>query len=239
MTYVDEKVLLYATGALLELAEAIKSFNPSQPRDKFGRWISGILDVILPDDAEKAAILAYKGSGFRDMNKFLRGRPQRFLEAFKTEKDMQGAIRSLDVFIGKQATKSDVKLYRKIGSDVFGSDGPKIGTSFVDKGYVSTNKSHFGMDTFRPDGWLVDIAVPKGTPAADIEEYRSKGQHGWEREVLLPRGQKFRVTRTNKRRRRISMLLEPAAKSDAMAMRSDDDSRFFWTAADIQLGGKE
>ena len=90
-------------------------------------------------------------------------------------------------------TPCDITVYRGCSNDALGimsgmSCDDLVGNVFEYKGYASTSMSRglaFGGDL------LLEIHLPKGSPAANIERLSAAGQY--EEEVLIDRGQLFRV----------------------------------------------
>lgn len=137
--------------------------------------------------SERAALVRYTSSAYREINGVLRGRLADSLTIRKL---------AAKIVAGMAPTTENVLVRRGVGLDAFGlghTGGARalaglrklVGTTFDDAGFSSTSiKRPFGGDV------VMNIKVPKGTPAAYVESItRYKGEY----ELLLPPGTKFKV----------------------------------------------
>lgn len=148
------------------------------------------------NDDEKQAITSWTGNGYRRINEALRKGTE------------PPEAKALDSAIAKSTAEKQMVVYRGINSEAVA--GLKAGAVFIDRGYASTTTDHEIADGFavngsafgdkRPDaGALVRIIVPAGAHAMPVYEAMGWGTTGLganpEKEILLPRGSRFQVTR--------------------------------------------
>ncbi|MFD0506306.1 ADP-ribosyltransferase [Streptomyces chiangmaiensis] len=74
-----------------------------------------------------------------------------------------------------------------------GSPAEMLGQTFPDKGYTSTSLGNHPVRTFEGKEAILRLRVPRGTPALWLEKVSHFDVE--ERELLLARGTKFKVTR--------------------------------------------
>ena len=132
--------------------------------------------------SQKSALKYYTGSGYGDMNSYLR---------FGKDNggNVKEHVKNLDSFFEKSPPlEHDILVTRGVHSPekMFGPVGSKVGKSFHDKAYMSTTSkvggAGFGNTKIR-------IKVPAGTR---VIRPNGVGVYGdSEGEVLLPRGMKF------------------------------------------------
>ena len=135
---------------------------------------------------ERNSVLAYSGSSYTPINEGLRG-----IRGRTVSSESQRHIDQLDAALKNPAARmrQDAILYRGQGGlDYFSKKN--VGDEFDDKGFVST--SQYTGNAFYQSGTVrFHITVPKGHPAiamgSDLSHYSN------EREILLPRGSRFRV----------------------------------------------
>lgn len=128
--------------------------------------------------SEKKAVLKYSGSAYTQINGDLRkGKPP------------DETARAIDKAIEKAPAPRDMLVHRGVGGtkakEVFGSLQP--GDEYVEKAYSSTSAG--GSAAFGGE-YELHITVPKGYPVAPIPSH-----HPHEREYLLRRNTRFRVTK--------------------------------------------
>lgn len=149
------------------------------------------MDALTRD--EKAAVDDYSTIHYSDINNVLRGRfaNPRFQEQIDAAK---GRIKALDAAIAKGSLARDAVLFRGTHIDAVGGKVPAVGTVFSDGGFLSTSPSRDSAASFASGsagmGALLRIAAPKGTRAIDVSHVAG----GHEKEVLLNRGTKLKVT---------------------------------------------
>lgn len=100
----------------------------------------------------------------------------------------------LDDAIGKSEVSKDVQVFRgaSLPDHVLSSLTP--GSTFTDKGYVSTSLDHSVASNFSGKGAVFSIHVPKGSNGIFASHYTDND----EKELLLPRGSKFRIDSVTK-----------------------------------------
>lgn len=142
-------------------------------------------DSITP--SEWADFSSYPGAGYQFINGALRGTSNRH--------DFIGnrMVPNIDrMFDRAPLSAAAMVVHRRSG----GLDDLEVGDVFSDAAYTSTSTSRAKTDKF--EGKRLEIRVPKGTPMLNVEaltKKRNPDDLPWEeRERLLPRGSKFRVT---------------------------------------------
>lgn len=145
--------------------------------------------------AEQDAITSYQLNGFHDVNEALRG--QRALAPVTED-----LIEQLDGVLARSALDADMTLYRGI-QDRF--DGLDVGAEFTDAAFVSTSMDEVtavsmfaDAEVVRESGEFVEsvvirLEVPRGTNALRLDS--ANEFYAREKEVLLRRGARFRITR--------------------------------------------
>jgi hypothetical protein len=135
-------------------------------------------------------------------------------------------IERLDELIDSSTLKEDYVVYRGMTNpgSIFGYAGTKqfeenldklVGRSFTDRGFTATTwdeevaRKGFAKAWYN-DGWVMRIPLKEGTPALMIDEGRTgvkSGLQGFdsEREILLGRGHKFRITSIDRETRTIDL----------------------------------
>jgi hypothetical protein len=150
-----------------------------------------IPDSDLPPGA-KHAILHYTGSGYHEINSYLRtskGEDGELLTE-KEEHDIISKIRALnEIFDAVPPITKGVVVKRGVsaGHKMFGNIGTAIGKVFRDNGFTSTstNKEFHGDTTVR-------IHLPAGTKVLRVGDYGGSFGHS-ESEFLLPAGSRYRI----------------------------------------------
>lgn len=138
---------------------------------------------------ERNAVTVYTAAGYADINSFLRG----FSSAYLYEGNRVHS-ENLHAALSRARTDAEVVAYRGIGQSGMGgwarlSDEELVGRFVYDKGFVSTSLSRsgaFGGAT------LLEIQVPRGSRGVYVGDISAVGKH--EDELLLDRGQAFRIT---------------------------------------------
>lgn len=180
-------------------------YSPDQPRvpagsSEGGRWTDG--DVgwpSVPDESElrewwygsytdmdRGALDYYQGSGFINVNASLRGLPGG--GTFEADELTQDMIRQIDAAVAQNELSHDSVLWRGFAPRQLGVDDVRdlVGKTVQDEGFVSTSLEERIAQSFAfsHDGVVARIVARKGTNAAYIPS---------EKEVLLPRGKRFRI----------------------------------------------
>jgi len=152
----------------------------------------------LPKD-QQIALRHYTGNDFRPINRFLRdGKPPIGQDLIDTINNAKKAINE------SQPLSTDLQVRRASVWAMFGIKvedlpdypdynnllGPFIGTSFTDKGFVSTTPNLANKNY--PDGVQLIINVPAGSKGMYVE---SLTYFPGEQEFVLPPGGKFKITK--------------------------------------------
>lgn len=175
------------------------TWDPDQPRDDDGKWgvsSKGDTEVSASSDHQEA-VKAYT-AGSDQINDSLR--------AHGTVQAKHSAdVERMDKAIESSTLKEDTTLYRAVPKEVV--EKLLDGATFTDPAYVSTSLSpnitsklhkELGMDKdyFTP----IRIIAPKGTHALNVNAtLKEDHEYSWQKEVILPRGVKFRVERRGNR----------------------------------------
>jgi hypothetical protein len=143
--------------------------------------------------AMSSAISNYTGAYYKDINARLRGKP---LPADEEEPRVSEWISGLDAAMKASPLSRDVVVHRGIynASTIFGDrlKGSLLGMEWREDSYVSTTAveartSLFLSGSRARERLLIRILVPKGSKAVQAS------LKGAEAEILLDRGQRFRV----------------------------------------------
>ena len=130
-------------------------------------WISTL------SASERKSIVHYTGTGYEKINLSLRhgdGSNQH--------------VKPIDAALAKSKVPVDVQVYR--GTKHHSLTTAKVGDIFEDKGYVSTSTS----DGAAFSGHKLTMRIPAGSTGGYVN---SISQHPGERELLLPRGSRFKI----------------------------------------------
>ena len=144
---------------------------------------------------EEAAIRAYTGHEYSDINGYLRGHnmdPAAIASILEK-------VSHLDSALAKAALAKDTRVYRGI-SDLRNlglSERTLVGATIHDKGFMSTSTSRESARAFggTMGGVLVRIRAPKGSRGGSVKRLSI---HKGEGEVLFARGSRVRITRARK-----------------------------------------
>ena len=156
--------------------------------DKYASWYDS-----LTDD-EKLAIKRYTGHGYGSINGYIRSGVYDSTSKY-SEEQIQTFIKNLDSAIGKQEITQPMNVYRYVGTDVFGTDdlSKLVGTTFTDKGYMSTTIFEDRIVVDLPKNNVgIKIRVPKGTNGAYVDMAASYTHD--EYEFMLGRNTTLRFT---------------------------------------------
>lgn len=134
---------------------------------------------------EDAALRAYKGEFYYDMNQELR-------EAGWTTDERFEHIESA---INKASLPEPVTVFRGTSYEIF-DDGDMTGAIIEDAAFCSTSLSR-DIARRHSDYAMVEITLPEGTRAINMENWRVGGFHQGEAELLLQHGSRFRVISDN------------------------------------------
>jgi hypothetical protein len=156
---------------------------------------------------ERAAVSEYRGAAYAPMNSVLRGQKelygdpigQALKEYGYTKKTLNEEMRHLDSAISKSKVPENIVVHR--GMRLPENPESLLGAHITDKAYVSTSLEKGVAQGFRPGqpppSAVVSIKVPKGATGIYVD---AAMQHLWERELLLPRNTKIKITKVSKTR---------------------------------------
>jgi hypothetical protein len=139
---------------------------------------------------QQSALRFYTGSGYHDMNGFLRGKTRAVSDVVKryirdAKSGMKPVTRNFLVHRGTNYTQFGVhsfeELVRMVGMDV------------TDEGFVSTSVG--GRAAFSSNNVIMEIEVPKGAKAAYLKPISNFPS---ENELLLAPGTRFRILQVKK-----------------------------------------
>lgn len=103
-------------------------------------------------------------------------------------------VEILDKTFQKASSLEDFTVYRGVSEDF--ANKLKSGTSFYDKGFVSTTSDKNIAGEFSGSkGVLMEISVPKGSKAISLAK---SSKHPEEKEILLNRNGKYKITGESK-----------------------------------------
>lgn len=130
------------------------------------------------------SVAGYGAEGYKRINSGLRTESM--------DQVTQQSVKNIDMAFKKAtATTVDIVLHRGTGGSNKAAKtfkGMKPGDSFSDKGFVSTSTSPFEAHAFGKT--QITIKVPKGSKVLPVGSITGER---FEKEVLLPRGSKFKV----------------------------------------------
>jgi hypothetical protein len=167
-----------------------KSTNNKQMVAAHKSWMENM------STAELDGLQTYQSSEFQNINGSLRGQE-------KATAANKKAIKSVDKVLARSPLKEDTVVFRSMDEntlkELLGPDMKKwTGQGYTDKGYTSTSIKPGGG--FR--GLDMEIRVPKGTPSGYLGNLPGGGLFAAkEQELLLGRGQKFRILKVKGGRR--------------------------------------
>jgi len=138
---------------------------------------------------EIVALESYKGGGYGEINRFLRGTQ----EGDDWTKDRIDAVKSLAL-----PTTEPMTVTRMM--PLFAVEGIAAGQIYEDKGFMSTGKGDRPAQFFHGYPVQMQIEVPAGTPVVDFDNFT--GLDGWgniEREVTLMPNSQLIIDRVEQR----------------------------------------
>jgi hypothetical protein len=156
----------------------------------------------------------YTSTGYRDVNKLLRGKIEEDKLGHLEFELAEESIAGLDLEISKSTAPRDMVLFRGVtGNDASETfDKLNKGDVFTDKGFVSTTPDINVINEFMSSatggqfdsrevvkGYVLQVHVPKGGNVFSVQQYfknsgrGSDGMFERENEHILPRGASFKV----------------------------------------------
>ncbi|WP_420972456.1 ADP-ribosyltransferase [Bacillus thuringiensis] len=187
-------------GRLLPKKEKVNEDTPKNPNRMFNAGEYGEKWVEKLTTEEKEAMKKYTetNSGmfgkkplYTAINTYLR--TGEILRGYSEDK-LQEQIKFMDKAINRASLSEDIKVYRL--SDAVEFPKPTVGEINIDKAYRSTslNRDVSGKSLFQKKPIRAEITIPKGTPAPYLD---SITQVQGEKEILLPRESKLKITGTS------------------------------------------
>jgi hypothetical protein len=176
-------------------------YTPPTPNTSVGNS-QPITHAQLADDhektmgfAEKRSIKRYVANGYQRINNDLR------VQRGNLDNIRPGVvehIQNLDAVTHDHTLPQPITVYRGINQwGLRDMGGLKEGQTFTDYGFVSTTMSRpIAEKRIGPGGALIQMDLLKGQRGAAIKGINLEGES--EQEILLPRGQRYRVTRIDR-----------------------------------------
>ena len=179
-----------------ENSDIKSSFNKIAYTEKFNKQeVSSMKEYQLGIVSQNSKVGGYEG-----INSYLRkgSIPEQVTNKFgTTKKEMDSIISNIDSTFNKSVVKSDFVVYRglKNGDRVLNIE---IGGVYEDKAYTSTSKNYAAAKKFSDgvgkNSIVMEINVKKGNEAIVMNDFSiNSGHFKRENEILLPRGQKFKI----------------------------------------------
>jgi hypothetical protein len=127
---------------------------------------------------------------YKEMNGYLRSG-----DASKWSPYVQHNIDEVDKALAGHPVPQDVMVVRGTGIGHLNLRSPldMLGRTYDDPAYMSTSLGNHPVGAFADQDAILHLRVPKGTPALWVERVGKFGMG--ERELLLGRGTRYRVTR--------------------------------------------
>lgn len=154
-----------------------------ESQDEADTWIEdhGTDYAVSLTDPQHAAVKAYSGSHYADLNNAARNGGK------SSSEFIQNTMKALDKAIQAADLPEDVVVWRGIKTDYINAD---VGDEVVHTSYMSTSMNKDTAQGFASAA-IMEIKVPKGFDAAPI---KSISQNPNEYEILVKRGVRMRVT---------------------------------------------
>ena len=159
-------------------------------------------ETVSPDETE--AVRDYINSGYLFINGFLRKRDSMGEADLKIQSEKQGKkIELLDsVFAKVPPSEEETIVYRGLSGTIADQlKNSPVGSTFVDKGFVSTSRMFEIAQDFTTVGnssdkrAVLSITVPAGTKSLGVSRFfKGDTRAAVELETILPRGLKFEIT---------------------------------------------
>jgi SPP1 gp7 family putative phage head morphogenesis protein len=179
-------------------APSFKVFANGEEGDRWARLIFMEWAGRLTAD-EKRAIRDYQGTTYRWLNARLRGKPNPYGYAWTRQDDAvkDRYVSRIDAAISRGRTTEDIVTYRGFSDDRITNPvvwDNIVGQEIRDDGYCSTSFAREVAEKFAYGGnparrVLAEIRIPAGMRAGYVSLVHEMG----EKELLLPRGTRFRV----------------------------------------------
>lgn len=152
-------------------------------------------------EEEQGMLMRYQANAHESLNAYLRGLPY---SSMMSESELKRRQALIDGALAKGRLGRDLIVYRGVEdvTEVYGwSAKDMVGKTIHDKGFVSTSLNiGVARDEFAQnptDAVTFRIKVPKGSRGGYLGSLASQSASA-EREFLMPRGQRYRVTKVTK-----------------------------------------
>jgi hypothetical protein len=139
---------------------------------------------------QRFAVDDYSGTAYADVNSVLRGKFSKDPKYADRVTAAMDATKLLNAAMSKGTLTKDATLYRGTGLDMLGGKAPAVGSILRDKAFLSTSRSEDVAAGAFFRGVMMKIEAPRGTRAVDVSHVSG----GHEKEILLPRNTKLKVT---------------------------------------------
>lgn len=213
-----------------------KGFNPDEPRDERGRWTGG--------GAASGSDVATEHKDLREANGIKLSEDQESTlgdythnsaelnQALRSGEDVSEDLKVLDPIFKKASLKEPMTVWRFVSQDAADQLAKQDGQTVTDKAYVSTTSDVKSLASYgQGPNWardkvLVKVELGKGAPALPIADL---SDHSHEAEVVVNRGQKFKVSKDGGKLT-LSWVKAKAMKKSA--------GRFTWGKDDLDTEGE-
>ncbi|MFD1663354.1 ADP-ribosyltransferase, partial [Streptomyces caeni] len=178
--------------AAAELSDDTRPFADADEAIAYGRehWNDYVDNL---DPVAQQSLRDYTGETFpsyHDINGYLRE-----IKGYGPQPEVLHDIDQMDKVMSTRPVPDNIMVAR--GTDLgylkLGSPAEMLGQTFPDKGYTSTSLGNHPVKTFEGKEAILRLRLPKGTPALWLEKVSHFDVT--ERELLLARGTRFKVTR--------------------------------------------
>ncbi len=189
-----------------------KDFDPDEPRDDHGEWTSDGAPSRPISRAEDKALWAYRTGGYEAINKTLDGRPLEEGDEdsvfLRESGGVKKSIKGIDAVMSRSTLSKETTVYRGL-VNMDGQESRAVAGSRLTFGkYLSTSRSETEAASRAAAveegqrGWVMKITMPVGAHAIDVASAQlTPSSFDREKEVLLPHGLTFEVTKVDAAKR--------------------------------------
>lgn len=171
------------TSGIYKLPDGTAAWDEASAKKWSKTWWNGL------SSAQKQAVKTYTGSGYRDINRYLRGKIRTNPNATaitQLSKAMRPVDHEFTVFRG---TAIPISAFKK-------------GALWSDEGFMSTAITPGASWT----GLKFKITIPKGTKGAYVDPFSS---HVGEKEFIIDKGTKFRILEVDHDNQTVHLIAIP------------------------------
>jgi hypothetical protein len=190
------------SATLADLGTDLPALNPTLGEALDAGPVQTPFTVVLErlNKFQSRALNRYTGSGYRDMNEYLRSGRR------SVGSDLVDHVENLESAFEKSKLTKDTVVYRNVDRTAFGlkdvdrMDVPNMmkkfeGQTIVDEGFMSTSSQQGLVAVSQPV--QMKIKAPEGTPALDIEgmdeAFGTSLAYEGEKEILFAPGTRLRI----------------------------------------------